>query len=336
MTLTDIPRLTLAAWPTPIEPLERLSRELGGPRLYVKRDDCTGLGGGGNKIRKLEYLLADARARGCDALVTTGALQSNHARLTAAAAAKLGWPCSLVLTDSVDWRRPEYRRSGNRLIERLLGTRVEIVAGPDERDERVEAALAALRADGRWPYLIPLGGSDAVGTLGYAACAAELQGQMRELGLRFRALVTATGSGGTQAGLVLGSRLAGLDLEVVGISVNKPADRLRETVAALVAGASTLVGGDGQPDPEIIVDDRHFQPGYGLPSEAMTEAVRLCAQLEGLLLDPVYSAKAMAGLIAQVREGRYGRDDAVLFLHTGGQPGLYAYESWFTAGEAPA
>ncbi|MDB5512714.1 MAG: pyridoxal-5-phosphate-dependent protein [Enterovirga sp.] len=318
--------LSLSRWPTPIERLDRLSDHLGGPRIYVKRDDTATLGLGGNKVRKLEFLLGRAVADRIDTVVTTGALQSNHARLTAAACARLGLTCILLLQDAVPVDTAPYRRSGNRLLDDLFGAEARLVGRYEPMAGALADAEAELRASGANALMIPLGGSNAVGTLGYARCAEEIRLYERETGLRFDEIVVATGSGGTQAGLVLGRRLHGLKAGIVGVSVNRPSSELSPIVAHLAGAAADLLGRefDGMAD-DVMVDDRHYAPGYGLPNDACREAISLCARLEGLVLDPVYSGKAMAALIAAIRGGAYGSAGSVLFIHTGGVPALFAY-----------
>lgn len=321
----DLPRLPLLAAATPLEPLPRLSAALGGPEVWIKRDDVMGLGGGGNKVRKLEFLLAEALAQGADVVLSVGALQSNHARLTAAAAAKAGLPCVLLLKDEVAGRELAYHASGNLLLDHLFGASVHRVARDADLMAALEAEAARLRQLGHRPYVIPVGGSNGLGSLGYAVCGQEIAGA----GLTFDALVHGTGSGGTQAGLLLGLAQAGMSLPVIGISVSKPAERQKALVSGLIAESRRLCPDLPEvSDSAILVDDRHYLPGYGLPNDGLREAMLLAARTEGLLLDPVYSGKAMAGLIAGIREGSLPAGARVLFLHTGGTPGLYAYRDW--------
>jgi D-cysteine desulfhydrase len=315
--LDDLPRIRLASVsPTPLEPLDRLGQALGleAGRLWVKRDDLNGLGGGGNKVRKLEFLAADALDQGCDVLVTGGGRQSNHCRITAAAAARLGLACTIVLTSP----RPS-NPTGNVLLDEVL--RPDIVwAG--ERDyygaeAAIEDACLQLTAQGRRPYRMPVGGASTVGALGYVAAALELFEQLPEVGL----VVTADGSGGTHAGLVAG---LGDHAKVLGVDVGTRPD-LEERVPEKAVDAAGLAG---LPEPvgRVQLDHERFGSGYGAPTDACREALHLAATLEGLLLDPVYSGKAMAGLIAAAREGRLARDGSpIVFLHTGGLPALFAY-----------
>ena len=312
--------------PTPLEPLPRLSAELGGPTVWVKRDDATGLAIGGNKVRKLEYLLADAVAEEADIVVTVGATQSNHCRQTAAAAARVGLRCELLLEHRFpDWSEA-YNAGGNLQLDHLLGA---VVVGHEKGTDMV-AALAdrieALRNEGHRPYAIPLGGSSVVGAFGYRTAAVELLRQASELGFEPTEIVHATSSGGTQAGLIAGLAIRRSGVPVLGISAGGTADYLGPIVRELAEGVIERLGMDRTFGPDAVrIDDTHIGAAYGVPTDAMWEAVELCAQLEGLLLDPVYSGKAMAGLIHHIREGRYGADDQVVFIHTGGTPALFAY-----------
>jgi len=320
-------KIPLATLPTPLEPLPALTRALGGPEIWVKRDDCTGLAGGGNKARKLEYLLAEALSLGADTIVTAGGIQSNHARQTAAAAARLGLRCILVLTDSVPGRSPAYHRNGNLLLDRLFGAEIRFFDGDTDPDRVMAEIAASCEAEGGRPYVIPVGGSNAVGAKAYVAAADEAYEQATALGLSFSHVVLTTGSGGTHAGLALGYAARDPDLRVLGISVSRAYEAAVQRVQDLVEKTAASLGTDRLP--EILIDDRFVGPGYGQPTPAMVEAVGLAARSEGLLLDPVYTGKAMAGLIALVREGRFTAADRILFWHTGGSIGLFAYEEVF-------
>ncbi len=332
--LSSQPRTRLAHLPTPLEPLDRLSESLGGPRIWMKRDDCTGLGTGGNKTRKLEFLLGRALAEGAQAVITFGAVQSNHARQTAAGCAALGLPCHLVLARKVPWQDPGYERLGNVLLDHLFGASVHLVEA-----QAVQATYQQLLADlqdaGRSPYVIPTGGSNAVGALGYALCADELIDQCVDRGVTLTDLVHATSSAGTQAGLLAGlsllGRLAPGDdpaVTVHGINVSESeaeADAQRETIARLAGEAMALTGG-GQQDPtDVHVDSAFLGRGYGLPTPETLAAIRQVASLEGVLLDPVYSGKAMGGLIGKIRAGEFDGVGDVVFLHTGGTASLPVY-----------
>jgi L-cysteate sulfo-lyase len=334
MKLPDIPRVSLAQLPTPLEPLARLSAHLGGPTIYIKRDDQTGLATGGNKARKLEFLVAEAMAQGCDTLVTTGGVQSNHARQTAAAAARLGLGCELLLPRLVDGRTVEYECSGNVLLDRLLGARVQILPRESFNDQTFEAAMSRLRSEGRKPFFIPIGGSTPRGALGYIVAVQELFAQTRQAGIEPTVLLVGTGSGGTHAGIVAGMVLAGQKARVQGISVSGQKDQRQALVAQLAAEALDLVGSRAAAQTENIahrvsVLDQYVGPGYGQPTDGMIEAVQLVARLEGILLDPVYTGKAMAGLIDLVRQGQLTARDTVVFWHTGGVAGLFGYGEIF-------
>ncbi len=321
-------RLTLAHLPTPLEPLERLSSELGGPRIYVKRDDCTGLAGGGNKTRKLEFLLADAVRLGADTILTSGAVQSNHARQTAAACAMLGLRCVLFLQRRVPGRGPNYERSGNLLLDRIAGAEVHVLPGEADAGAAVEEHTSTLREEGRKPYVIPGGGSNAIGALGYVECARELFAQAAEMGMEIDAIVHASASRGTQAGLAVGLAELKVPIRLLGISVSSSAATARTTIERIAAATCE---GLGRPTrfAEIEVDDRFIGEGYGVPTPGGMSAIELVARLEGLLLDPVYTGKAMAALIELVSEGRFAPSENVVFLHTGGWPALFAYQEEF-------
>jgi 1-aminocyclopropane-1-carboxylate deaminase/D-cysteine desulfhydrase-like pyridoxal-dependent ACC family enzyme len=317
--LDRLPRAGLLDAPTPVEEMPRLRRALGGgPRLLVKRDDAIPFGFGGNKIRKLDLLAAEAVAQGADTLVTTGGIQSNHCRATAAAAARLGLRCRLVQNG-----RPPERPAANALLDRLLGAEIEYVSSRSERGPALDAACERLRAEGRRPFLIPLGASVPLGALGFARAV----GELRDQGTSPDVIVHASSSGGTQAGLVVGCALFGLSARVLGISADDPAP-------ALAAAVRTIAGGAGEPlglPPDafaeagpVDVDDGFVGEGYGVPTPASQEAMELAARAEALFLDPTYTAKAMAGLVAGVRSGRFRGDETVLFWHTGGQVGLFA------------
>jgi L-cysteate sulfo-lyase len=332
MKLARFARLRIAHAPTPLEPLRRLSEVLGGPDLWIKRDDCTGLATGGNKTRKLEYLMADALAQGADTVITQGATQSNHARQTAAIAARLGLQCHLILEDRTGYRHGDYRNSGNVFLDRLFDARLSEVPAGTDMDAAMAQLAGRLRGDGRKPYVIPGGGSNAIGALGYVTCALELVEQANNAGLAIDALVTATGSAGTQAGLVAGLEGARAGIPVLGIGVRAARPAQEEKVYQLAAQTAELLGVAGAVARETVVANCDYVgAGYGVPTPAMIEAVTMVARAEGILLDPVYSGKAMAGLVDLIRRGHFRKGQKVVFLHTGGAVGLYGYLHAFGA-----
>jgi L-cysteate sulfo-lyase len=329
--LDGFPRVSLAHLPTPLEPMDRLSAHLGGPRIWVKRDDCTGLSGGGNKTRKLEFLMADALAQRADCVVTQGATQSNHARQTAAAAAKLGLACHILLEDRTGYTDPAYTDNGNVLLDRLHGATVDRRPGGADMAAEMETFAETLRAEGHRPYIIPGGGSNPVGALGYVNCAVELLTQADAMGVNIDLLVHATGSSGTQAGLVAGLAAAESDLDLLGIGVRAPQEKQETMVHDLARRTMDHLGaGFDIPRDRVRANCDYVGPGYGLPTDAMQEAVRLLARLEGLLFDPVYSGKGLAGLIDLVQRGDFGDARNVVFLHTGGSAALFGYPGLFT------
>jgi D-cysteine desulfhydrase family pyridoxal phosphate-dependent enzyme len=320
----NIPRLKFAHLPTPIESMPRLSETLGGPHLLVKRDDQTGLAFGGNKTRKLEFLVADAQSQGAGMLITAGAAQSNHCRQTAAAAARFGFKCTLVLTGDAPTQV-----SGNLLLDHLFGAEI-VWTTRAEREAVLQATFEKTKSEGKQPYLVPYGGSSPTGAAAYAFAMQELMEQTRD----FRSLedfgsldwiVFASSSGGTQAGLVLGARLFGYKGKILGISVDEPEQILQERVARLASETSERLGQriEFSAD-EVLVNADYAAPGYGVLTEAEREAVHLFARTEGLLLDPVYTGRAAAGMIALIRKGFFKKDETVLFWHTGGTTALFA------------
>jgi L-cysteate sulfo-lyase len=330
MNLARFPRLRFAHLPTPLEPLENLTKLLGGPRLWIKRDDCTGLSSGGNKTRKLEYLMADAIARKADTVITQGATQSNHARQTAAIAARLGMPCHLLLEDRTGSTDPAYTDNGNVLLDRLHGATVSRRPGGADMQGEMEVLAEDLRRKGRRPYVIPGGGSTPIGALGYVNAALELVHQAVDMGLNIGHLVHATGSAGTQAGLVAGFVALNSGIPVLGIGVRAPKPKQEENVLALAEGTAEHLGLAGIVRREhVVANCDYVGAGYGVPTEGMVEAVTLLARREGVLLDPVYSGKGMAGLIDLIRRGRFEKDTDVVFLHTGGSVALFGYPDAF-------
>ena len=309
-------RIRFAHLPTPVEELPRLSSAMGGPRIVVKRDDQTGLAFGGNKTRKLEFLIAEAREQEADVLISAGAFQSNHCRQTAAAAAKFGFDCILVLAGDQPGKA-----SGNLLLDQIFGARIIAVADRRDRDRVLQETRERVASEGRRPYLVPYGGSSPTGAMGYAFAMQELMQQ----DVRPDWIVFGTSSGGTHAGLVLGQRVFGFDGRILGISIDEPVPWLKAHVSELAAEASTRFGGRLQfTGDDVLANADYCKAGYGVVTMAEREAVRLFARLEGLLLDPVYTARAAAGMIDLIRRGHFKKDDCVLFWHTGGQPALFA------------
>jgi len=319
-----IERYPLAHLPTPIEPLPGLSDALGGPQLYIKRDDLTGLGVGGNKTRKLEYLLSDAIQKGCQTLVSTGAVQSNHCRQVAAAAAKAGLRSVLVLAGD----EPE-KKQGNLLLDHLSGAETVFVSRA-ERDQRLDETFARLEAEGRKPYLIPYGGSSPIGALGYLQAMQELADQVLEPDW----IVFASSSGGTHAGMVLGAQQTRFAGKVLGIGIDKLNIDFARTIANLTNATAELLDIDYQVDEaDILLNEEYCKPGYGVMQPNEVEAVKLFAQLDGILLDPVYTGRAAGGMIDLIQKGFFKKTDKVLFWHTGGTPALFAepYQSLLAA-----
>lgn len=325
--LAAFPRLGLASLPTPLEPMRRLTAHLGGPRLWVKREDATGLGFGGNKLRKLDYVLHEAVTSKADVLVSGGVVQSNSQRQVAAAAARLGMECHLaVYHGRLAPPTPEYATSGNALLNRLYGAHLHDVPWTGDRNAAIEALESRLREQGRRPYFVPYGVSSPLGAIGYASTIVEIAQQSQALGIRPAAIVHCTGSAGTQAGLVVGASVAMPDTRIVGIDIDAEPERVRSDVIAYARAAADLIGTrfDAN-DVEVVAG--HAGPAYGVPHAATIEAIRLAGALEALALDPVYSGKGLAGLIALVRARRWQADTDVVFIHTGGAPALFAYQS---------
>lgn len=324
--MAEFPRIRLANLPTPLEFLPRLTRHLGGPDIYVKRDDCTGLATGGNKTRKLEFLMAEAVERRSTCVITQGAVQSNHARQTAAAACKLGMRCELLLEERVQAPTAEYLASGNLFLDRMYGAGLRFLEKGTDMNAAMEEAAAGVRRDGDSPYVIPGGGSTALGALGYVDCARELLAQIDDMKLPVTHVVHATGSAGTQAGLVAGIRAGRSDMEVVGIGVNAGRQVQEERVFNLARDTAELLGATGAVDrAQVLANCDYIGDGYGVATQEMIHAVTLLARLEGLLFDPVYTGKALAGLIDLVTSGYFAGSDAIVFIHTGGAAGLFAY-----------
>lgn len=324
MDLSPFPRASLTQLPTPIEPLPRLSAHLGGPRLYVKRDDLTGLGLGGNKLRKLEFLLGEARAQGADTVLTVGAMQSNHARQTAAACARLGFDCELILRRG-SHATDAYLNGGNVLLDRLFGAQIHVLEAHESREARMAARAESLRGEGRRPYCIPVGGSCGLGNLGYVVCAEEILLQGAAADVSYTAVVVATGSGGTQGGLLAGMQLHG-GVPVIGIAVEGTRQEQEALAARQASESLNLLGrSDLGLSAAVTVLDEFVGSGYARPTDSMREALSLAARFEGLVLDPVYTGKAFAGFISLACSGRFGKNQSLLFMHTGGAPGLFGY-----------
>lgn len=323
MDLARFPRRRYSHAATPIEPLRHLQKQLGGPELFIKRDDLLGLAAGGNKTRKLEFLVADALAQGADTLVTVGAVQSNHCRLTLAAAVKEGLSCRLVLEERVaDSYDPQ--ANGNNFLYHLLGAeKITVVRGGTDLAAAMQAELDELVAAGRKGYAIPGGGSNPLGALGYVACGLEILQQAFEAGQHFDHLVVASGSGGTHAGLLAALAGSSSGMQVTGVSVRQPRAHQEAHIAGLAQRTLDFLGVDASVAGRVHVEDGYVGEGYSLPTDGMVEAVKLFARKEGILLDSVYSGKAAAGLIDMVRQGRFKPQERVLFLHTGGAPVLY-------------
>lgn len=314
--MTNISRLNFAHLPTPIEELPNLSKVLGGPRLLVKRDDQTGLAFGGNKTRKLEFLIAEAREQGADLLISGGAMQSNHCRQTAAAAARYGFDCTLVLTGE----KPK-QPSANFLLDQLFGAEIVTVEDRAFRDQILQEIFDKAVAAGKKPYLVPYGGSSPTGAMGYTFAMEEFIQQ----NIHADWIVFGTSSGGTHAGLVLGQRVFGFKGKVLGISIDEPEEELKSHVSELASQASEKLGERiNFTRNDVLATEDYCQAGYGVFGEGEREAIHLFAGNEGLLLDPVYTGRAAAGMIDLIRRGFFKKDETVLFWHTGGQPALFA------------
>ncbi len=331
MHIARFPRIRLAHLPTPLEPLPRLSKHLGAAEIWIKRDDCTGLSSGGNKARKLEFLMAEALAEDADLVITHGAMQSNHARQTAAAAAKLSMDCHLVLEQRISRNDPAYTSNGNALLDRVHGATVEPWPATEDMNAELETIAGRLRADGRRVYVIPGGGSNTTGALGYVNCALELLHQANERGLRIDHLVHATGSAGTQAGLVAGLKALNACIPVTGIGVRAPRQKQESSVFLLARATADKLGcAELVHREDVVANTDYVGDGYGIPTPGAIEAIALFARLEGILLDPVYSGKAAAGLIDLVQNGRFERGQRIVFLHTGGSAALFGYPDIFS------
>ncbi len=327
--LENVPRLGHGFYPTPVEELARLRGYLAGavgrvPRLFIKRDDYTGAGFGGNKVRKLEYVLAQAMADGAEAVITTGGEQSNHARVTASLCARLGLRCILVANPPAPGIVPPGLKPASLAVDELVGAEIRRINNREERGPVVEAIAAQLRAEGTRVAVIPLGASVPLGALGFVQAMREMHAQFDALGLRPDYVFHASSSGGTQAGLVAGAKLWELDeVRIIGVSPDDPSAQIAANVEAIVRGIDELLGAPSTINQRVTVLDGYIGAGYGIPTTASTEALELVAATEGIVLDPVYTAKAMAALIDWIRKGKFSEEETVLFWHTGGQLALF-------------
>ncbi|MGB2456945.1 MAG: D-cysteine desulfhydrase [Candidatus Puniceispirillaceae bacterium] len=324
-TLSEFPSVPLCHQPTPLEFMPRMSESLGGPRLWIKRDDCTGLATGGNKTRKLEFLIADAIEKGADMLVTQGAVQSNHVRQTAAAACKFGLDCHALLERRVPGRADDYETTGNVLFDQMFGTSLEFRPAGLDMNAEAMAVTEKLAAAGRKPYFIPGGGSNEIGALGYVSCAYELLDQIKANNLDVGWIVLATGSAGTHAGMLAGLHAAGSTIPVMGISVRQPEDKQIAAVHKLAVLTAAQLTDTPLGVEKVIVDDGYVGAGYGQPTQGTLDAINLIARREGLLFDPVYSGKGLAGMIGLAGQDFFELEKDVIFLHTGGAAALFAY-----------
>ena len=330
MHLARFPRRFIAHLPTPLERLDRLTAELGGPEIWIKRDDCTGLSTGGNKTRKLEFLMAEAELEGAEMVMTQGATQSNHARQTAAFAAKLGMQCHILLEDRTGSNNANYNNNGNVLLDHLHGATTEKRPGGLDMNAEMEAVADKFRADGKKVYTIPGGGSNPTGALGYVNCAFEILSQANDGGLKIDHIVHATGSAGTQAGLIVGLKAMNAQIPLLGIGVRAPKPKQEENVYNLACTTADKLGCSGVVVREdVVANTDYVGEGYGIPTESGLDAIRMFAELESILLDPVYSAKGAAGFIDLIRKGQFKKGERVVFLHTGGSVALFGYDAAF-------
>ena len=334
MQLSKYPRVKLIHSPTPLEYLENLTQHLDGPDIYIKRDDCTGLAFGGNKSRKLEFLIGDALKNKADVVITAGAVQSNHCRQTAAAATKFGMECIIVAKPS--WSK-EY--NGNLFLDELLGAKLVLLEEDNEAldqggklsmEETIENLMADLKTKGKNPYYIPVGGSNSIGSLGYISMTMELIAQANEMGIEIGSMVAASGSGGTQTGMILGADVEKSGIQTVGMAISSDATVVIPKLKDLCNQTSEYYElGLSYEEKDIIFNDNYIGEGYGIPSEEMIEAVKLLARKEGIILDPVYSGKAFAGMVDLIKKGYFDKSKAVVFIHTGGTPALFVYSDSF-------
>jgi L-cysteate sulfo-lyase len=335
LDLARFPRVRLAHLPTPLEPMERVSKLLGGPRLWIKRDDCTGVSTGGNKVRKLEFVLGDALAKGADTVVTAGAWQSNHSRQTAAAAARLGLKCHLMLWNMTGKTERAYLQNGNILLDRLHDAKIHELPGPDKEDvlaylnREVDEYTQRLKEQGARPYAIPVGASNPIGALGYAECAREIVAQSRDLGLKVDAILHRSGSAGTQAGLIAGLAAMDAPIPVIGIGGGQAPVDLEDLAFSMARETAALLGKPSAVKRSAVVAIDPNPVEYGVLTREVAEAVSLLARSEGILVDPVYSGPAVAGMIDLIRQGKFRGDSDVVFIHTGGTAALFSYVDSF-------
>ncbi|MFT6915257.1 MAG: L-cysteate sulfo-lyase [Motiliproteus sp.] len=330
MHLSRFPRLHFAHLATPLEPMTNLSKFLEGPNLWIKRDDCTGLAGGGNKTRKLEFLMGDAIAQGADTIITQGATQSNHARQTAAIATKMGMACQVLLEDRTGSVDVDYNYNGNVLLDQLFGAELSKYPAGTDMNQAMEEVAVQLRAAGKKPYIIPGGGSNPIGALGYVNAALELLTQANDRSLKIDRVIHATGSAGTQAGLITGLVASNSLIPVLGIGVRIPREAQETNVFRLAEKTAEHLGIPGVVKREdVVANCDYVGDGYGIPTESGIEAIKLFAEQEAILLDPVYSAKGAAGFIDLIRKGHFDKDDNIVFLHTGGSQALFGYRKAF-------
>jgi L-cysteate sulfo-lyase len=335
--LASFPRARLAHLPTPLEPMDRVSKLLVGPRLWVKRDDCTGVSTGGNKVRKLEFVLADAMAKGADTVVTAGAWQSNHSRQTAAAAARLGLKCHLLLWNMTGFTQRAYRQNGNILLDRLHDATIHELSGPEGEDvltylnSEVHRYTQRLRERGARPYAIPVGASNPIGALGYVECAREIVAQARDAGVKIDAILHRSGSAGTQAGLVAGLAVSDVEIPVIGIGGGKAPKDLEEMVFQMATETATLLGKPSavRRSSVVAIDPNPIQ--YGHLTREVADVIRLFARTEGILVDPAYTGPGLVGMIELIHQGKFKSGSNVVFIHTGGTAALFGYVDSFAA-----
>ncbi|MCG9781356.1 D-cysteine desulfhydrase [Vibrio brasiliensis] len=331
MHVSRFPRINISHLDTPLELMENLSNELGGPNIWIKRDDCTGLAGGGNKTRKLEFLLADALDQGADVIITQGATQSNHARQTAAIATANNLECYVLLEDRTSSDDPDYNYNGNVMLDQLFGAKLSKFPDGTDMNAAMENLAATLRSEGKNPYIIPGGGSNPIGALGYVNCALELLKQSNDINLKIDHVVHATGSAGTQAGLVTGFSLTNSQIPVLGIGVRVDQETQEQNVYKLACHTAEYLGCAGSVAREDVkANCDYVGAGYGVPAPSTIEAINMFARYEGILLDPVYSGKGAAGLIDLIRNGHFKKGENIVFIHTGGAQALFGYRSSFS------